>query len=148
MLKEIIKKISKLFLVIFCIFFTIEKSYASDDLKNFLLKFTDFQNYPWELLSNEFKAYYRITGIDEPLIFDKNQLKEFYDEQNQVVENYRVENLKVLDFYESDNFINVTYQYDWYASLGNTDMNGILSSHILIEKSNTGWIVIFEAVNQ
>jgi hypothetical protein len=27
-------------------------------------------------------------------------------------------------------------------------MNGILSSHILIEKSNTGWIVIFEAVNQ
>ena len=64
------KKISKLFLVIFCIFFTIEKSYASDDLKNFLLKFTDYQNYPWELLSNEFKAYFRITGIDEPLIFE------------------------------------------------------------------------------
>lgn len=142
------KKISKLFLVIFFIFVSIGKSYASDDLKNFLLKFTDFENYPWELLSNEFKAYYRVTGIDVPLIFDKNQLKEFYDEQNKAIENYKVENLKVLDSYESDNFINLTYQYNWFASLGNTDMQGIISSHIIIEKSEAGWFVIFEAVNQ
>ena len=135
-------------IVIFFFFCFINNSYASDNLEKFLLQFTDINNYPYELLSDEYRAHYRIAGIEGPIIFNKIELKNFYEEQNSLITDYEITNFRVVDHSESDNFISATYEYEWFMELGNTNMNGKIYGHTMIEKTNNGWFVIFDAVNQ
>ena len=141
-------KLKKLIFIISFFFCLNSNSYASDYLEGYLLQFTDMENYPFELLSDEYRAHYRIAGFDEPLTFDKNELKIFYEEQKSITTDFEIKNFKILDYSESNNFIVATYEYEWFMKLGNTNMNGIIYAHTIIEKTNIGWFVIYDAVNQ
>ena len=141
-------KLKRLIFTISFFFCLNSNSYASDYLEGYLLQFTDINNYPYELLSDEYRAHYRIAGIEGPIIFNKIELKNFYEEQNSLITDYEITNFRVVDHSESDNFISATYEYEWFMELGNTNMNGKIYGHTMIEKTNNGWFVIFDAVNQ
>ena len=118
----------------------------ADELKLFLMKFSDAKKYPYHLLDDNYRAYFQ-TG-DYTLVLNKQQLKEMYDEQSKITEQIELKNFRILSRSDSENYTSVTYQYNWNAKIGNTNMNGFLSSHTTLIKDGETWKVIFDAVTQ
>ena len=135
-----------LFIVLF-FFLLIGKSYASDDLKNFLLKFMDTKNYPYHLLNDEYHFYVKSEGLP-PMFFDKSNLRIMLEEQNTFISNFEVINFTILSRSDTKFFTSATFEYDWKANMGNTNLNGKSFGHTIMEKTETGWIVIFDVASQ
>ena len=137
--------ILRLFIVALLVFSPLSVSHA-DELKNFLLKLTDAKNFPYQLLNEEYRAFFKVG--ENYLAVDKNQLKELYKEQNKIVETPEIKNFRILSRSDSNFFTAVTYEYNWSAKIGETNMNGVVSAHSILQKTRTGWSVIFDAVTQ
>ena len=118
----------------------------ADELKLFFMKFTDAEKYPYHLLDDNYRAYHQ-TG-DNILVLNKEQLKEMYNEQSKITEQIEYKNFRILSRSDSENYTSVMYQYNWSAKIGNTNMNGVLSSHTTLIKNGETWKVIFDAVTQ
>ena len=119
---------------------------ASEDLKDFLLQFNVLDKYPYHLLDEQYRAYFRAGEIY--LSVGKEELKELYEEQNKHMEEFSTRNLTILSRSDSEVFTSVTYEYDWTAQIGNTTMSGKLTTHSVLEKTEDGWNVLFDAVIQ
>ena len=134
------------FIIAVLVSFPLSVAHA-DELKNFLIKLTDAKNYPYQLLNDEYRAYFNVG--ENYLAVDKNGLKELYEEQKKVMlEPPVIKNFRILSRSDSKFFTSVTYEYDWSAKLGETNMEGVLSAHSILQKTNTGWTVIFDAITQ
>jgi len=135
-----------LFIVLF-FFLSIGKSYASDDLKNYLLKFMDTKNYPYHLLNDEYHAYVKSEGFP-PMYFNKRNLRKMMEEQNTLISNFEVINLTILNSFDTEFFTSVIFECDYKFNIGNTNFNVKSFFHTIMEKTETGWIVIFDAQSQ
>ena len=118
----------------------------ADELKLFLMQFSDAKKYPYHLLDDNYRAYVQ-TG-DNILVLNKQQLKEMYNEQSKITEQIELKNFRILSRSDSENYTSATYQYNWNAKIGNTNMNGVLTSHTTLIKNGETWKVIFDAVTQ
>ena len=79
---------------------------------------------------------------------NKAELKEMHEEQNRLSKDLKITNLKILSRSDSENYTTATYQYEWSAKVGNTNMTGFLENHTTLLKKGKSWIVIFDAVSQ
>jgi len=118
----------------------------ADELKNFLLKLTDAKNFPYQLLNEQYRAFFKVG--ENYLAVSKKELKELYAEQNKFTKNLEIKNFRILSRSDLEFFTAVTYEYDWSAKIGKTNMNGVLSAHSILQKTGTGWTVVFDAVSQ
>ena len=126
--------------------FFLSNAACADDLKAFLSKMTDVQNYPFHLLDDNYRAFIHAGGIY--ISVNKAELKEMHEEQNRLSKDLKIKNLKILSRSDSENYTTATYQYEWSAKIGNTNMNGFLENHTTLLKDGESWIVIFDAVTQ
>ena len=126
--------------------FCLSNSACADDLKAFLSKMTDVQNYPFHLLDDSYRAFIRAGDIN--MSINKAELKEMHEEQNRLSKDLKITNLKILSRSDSENYTTATYQYEWSAKVGNTNMTGFLENHTTLLKKGESWIVIFDAVSQ
>ena len=118
----------------------------ADELKNFLLKFTDSSNYPYELLDDDYRGFF-LTG-DQYMSLGKEDLKTLYDEQNKLMSDFTVDNFRILSRSDTTKLTSVTYEYKWNAKVGNTGMNGLIEAHSILRKNEKGWTIIYDAVSQ
>ena len=118
----------------------------ADELKSFLLKLTDAKNFPYHLLNEQYRAFFKMG--QNYLAVSKQELKELYAEQNKLTKNMEIKNFRILSRSESEFYTTVTYEYDWSAKIGKTNMNGIVSAHSILQNTATGWTVVFDAVSQ
>ena len=137
--------IRSIFVLVF-LFSTIGGAHASDDLKNFLLKFTDPTDYPYHLLDKSYRILYK-TG-ENYVSLDKYQLKELYSEQNKHLTNTVITDFRILGRNDSEAFTSVMYEFNWSARMGNTSMNGKILAHSILLKTKKGWSVVFDVANQ
>jgi len=129
---------------IFCL--AVINPLRADELKNFLLKFTDSRNYPYELLDDEYRGFF-LTG-DQYMSLGKEDLKTLYEEQNKLMSDFTVDNFRILSRSDTTKLTSVTYEYKWNAKVGNTGMNGLIEVHSILRKNEKGWTIIYDAVSQ
>ena len=120
---------------------------AADDLKSFLLELTNTQNFSYHLLSEQYRAHFLVNG-EQFLSLNKTELEELYEEQNSLLEYMNIKNFSIISRSDSEFFTSAIYGYDWDAKSGNTNMNGKVVVHSVLEKTEGSWMVLFDAVNQ
>jgi len=140
--------LKRLLFVLLFFFLLIGKSYASDDLKNYILKFLVLENYPYHLVDDDYHAYLKSEGMP-PMYLNKDSLRIMLEEQKILISNFEVNNLKILSRSDTKHFTSVTFEYDWKANMvGDVNLTGKTFNHSVMEKTETGWIVVFDAVSQ
>jgi len=139
--------LKRLLFVLLFVFLLIGKSYASDDLKNYILKFLVLENYPYHLVDDDYHAYLKSEGMP-PMYLNKDSLRIMLEEQKILISNFEVNNLKILSRSDTKHFTSVTFEYDWKAKMGGVNITGKTFNHSIMEKTETGWIVVFDAMSQ
>ena len=138
--------VRSIFAVVFFIS-SIGSASAADDLKSFLLELTDTKDFSYHLLSEQYRAHFLVNG-ERFLSLNKTELEELYEEQNSLLEYMNIKNFNIISRSDSEFFTSATYDYDWDAKTGNTNMTGKVVVHSVLEKTGNSWVVLFDAVNQ
>ena len=138
---------SRFRIIIFAVLFMVPFSNANaDELKSFLLKFTDAKDYPYELLEENYRAFIKIE--ENYLSVGKQELKKLYDAQAKLTESFFIKSFRILSRSDSEFFTTVAYEYVWKAKIDQKKMSGVMTVHSILRKIGSGWSIVFEAVSQ
>jgi len=144
-----LSKIKKIFILISVFTFLLFQSnisYASDDLKKYISQFIDSKNFPYHLLDDNYRVYYKQGEV--VLVFNKDELKSMYDEQNKIIEEFQTKNFKILGQLDTKHFTSVTFEYDYLMIAGNMKIDGKMVGHSILKKTANSWKTIFQTASQ
>ena len=137
----------KIFLICFIVCINVGNLSASENLKQFILStILEPTNVPFNVYSDEFHLYMKSGDIT--LSLNKEEYKSLIDETASLMGQMEINDFRILSRSDTEHFTSVTYEYNWNAKQGNTNMSGKISNHMLLEKTNNDFKIIFEVSEQ
>ena len=129
-----------LMLTLICIF-SFSSSYA-DELSDLILKQITAKEFFSELYIDEYQGLNLIE--DEYTITTKDDLKEIFKDFDEQF-GPEITSFKIMSRADTEDFVSVTFEYNWALAVGNTDMNGKASGVGVFLKVDGSYISIFDA---
>ena len=106
-----------------------------------------------EFLSDTYETYYRAymvidDGSGDVSVYDKDEIEGIVNEAMASVSDMEVTRLRIFSRSDTDYFTSATFEYDWSAKIGNTDLAGTVTGHTVLMNTEDGWVTIFDASTQ
>lgn len=121
--------------------FSFSPSYA-DELSDLILKQITAKQFLSELYIDEYQALNIIE--DEYTIITKEDLKKYYKDLGEQL-GPEITSFRIMSRADTEDFVSVTFEYNWALAVGNTDMNGKASGVGVFLKVDGSYISIFDA---
>ena len=118
----------------------------ADELEDLMLKQLKSNVFLWETYSDSWQGFQVVEGKVE--VFTKVEARELMKAMNEenIKPNYK--SVKFLSRSETQDFVSLTFEYEWELTYGNTNMNGKASGVSVYLKTDEGYISIFDAQTQ
>lgn len=121
----------------------------ADNLEEYLLN----QILADQFLTDSYEKYYRAymvvdDGSGDVSVYDKEEIELLVNETMASVSDMEVQRLRIFSRSDTDYFTSATFEYDWSAKIGNTDLAGTVTGHTVLMNTEDGWVTIFDASTQ
>ena len=118
----------------------------ADELEEYILTQVLADKFPTHLYDQWYRAYVVVDdGSGDVMVYDRDEIEELVNLGAEATTDKSVERIRILSRSDTDYFTSATYEYEWSAKIGNTEMTGTISGHTVLMNTDDGWLTVFDA---
>ena len=132
----------------FIVFFAIISNSFADEIMKLMLK--QLSSKDFNLISNTYLDEYNsvIVSGGNYYVINKDGMKEILNSNEIKNAEKTINSLNINSRSETEDFVTVTYNYEYTAKIGKQSLNGKVEGVAVLLKTEDGYVSIFDAVTQ